>query len=274
MESNFWDFNGIDFPWSEFIEESIDLSDEEIQTKFIDVLQLHLNGAHALDSPRGLPFYQQYRYLLQLLSLDANMTIDIHSSSNNAIDHLYYFPHQKEAMPLFLMNYGIMCGEGGYSGNSFNETFLQPWLKLQDLFAASDRKINLDRQSWTLELGNGMDVDAKTVKHGFQGITNYLYHQGILATIPQEPVKDFKTESYLAKNIREYHAIAGGIITDVAPLGTKIKEGEQLYALMTFDKDGSCPREKIVRSLERGVVFDCLSNYSVHQGDCVVSLLT
>ena len=44
-----------------------------------------------LRSPRSATVSRQYRYQLQSLCLDADYVIDIHSSSNQAIDYTFGF---------------------------------------------------------------------------------------------------------------------------------------------------------------------------------------
>lgn len=86
--------------------------------------------------------------------------IDIHSSSNQAIDYLFCFQSREESAKAFLLDYGILMNE--YDGDTFDEAFMKPWLALEKKLAFG-KEIQFDMDSWTLEFGSGMQINGDYV---------------------------------------------------------------------------------------------------------------
>ncbi len=227
----------------------------------------------AINSPMGVPFREQYRYQLQSLCLDADYLIDIHSSSNQGINYLYYFSGREESARLFLLPAGILLDR--YDGDAFDEAFMKPWLSLEECFADCGREIRFDVEAWTLELGTGLRILPDSVAKGMRGIKNYLTHKGILS-LPNFPVDAlsyhdvrFTATSKLAR----YYAPQGGMVQPIVSLGAVVEVGQPLYRLLSFDKRQPEPQAQVIHAEQDGLIFDMAINQAANQGEYVLGIL-
>ena len=156
-----------------------------------------------------------------------------------------------------------------YDGDAFDEAFLKPWLALEKELANLGRTIEFDIESWTLELGSGMAMNADSVTKGFKGITNYLAHKQML------PGKVNASEITLVskQKINSYYAPTGGMVQSRLPLTTRVNSGEQIYQLLSFNKQGTTPEVISVQAETSGIVFDISTNQCVNQGEYVMDIL-
>jgi predicted deacylase len=270
----FWDYEKQCEDLEAFAKSQVNLDLADIRKNYLErILSSFSKQLEKMHAPSGLPFSERYRYHLQSLCLDANYVIDIHSSSNQAIDYLYCFQSREESAKAFLLDYGILMND--YDGDAFDEAFMKPWLALEKSLAELGKDIKFDIESWTLELGSGMQMNPDSVKKGVLGIKNYLVQKGILE------LSDFplaSTTSHLVNftdksQIKKYYAPAGGMIRSRVELGSSIKEGQPLYQLISFNKQAELPRIIDICAETDGVVFDVSTNYAVHEGEYVLSVM-
>ena len=225
-----------------------------------------------INQPSSAPLFEQYRYQLQSLSMDANYLIDIHSSSNQCIDYLFCFPgQQQESANYFQIDYGILMDT--YDGDAFDEAFMKSWLALEKKFEQAGRKIIVDRESWTLELGSGMTIHPNSVKTGVQGIINYLVKKGILH-LPNYTLTSQKIMLVSRKNIKSYYAPTGGMIQNRLSLEDQVKKGDKIYEILSFNKQGNLPEIVNVYAEKDGFIFDISTNDSVNQGEYILDVFS
>ncbi|MGK7938735.1 MAG: succinylglutamate desuccinylase/aspartoacylase family protein [Crocosphaera sp.] len=131
--------------------------------------------------------------------------------------------------------------------------------------------MTVDRESWTLELGSGMEMQPKSVTVGVAGIKNYLVNKGVLKL---ENNEQQKTEITLVsrQQIKNYYAPTGGMIQNRLSLETFVKKGDKIYEILTFNKQGKLPEVIHIDAENDGFIFDISSNYSVNQGDYVLAI--
>jgi predicted deacylase len=210
---------------------------------------------------------------LQSLCFDANYVIDIHSSSNQAIDYLYCFQSREESAKGFLLDYGILMNE--YDGDAFDEAVMKPWLALEKKLAELGKEIKFDVESWTLELGSGMQMNPDSVKKGIFRIKNYLAQTGILKLrgFPLEGTASHPINFTLKSKIKKYYAPAGGMIQSRVPLGSSIQAGQLVYQVLSFNKNGELPKLVDVCAETDGLVFDVSTNHAVNEGEYVLSVM-
>jgi uncharacterized protein len=267
----FWDYERECSDLLEFARSQINLEPEVIQQNYRHKIQSAWQEELAeIKQAKSVPFSQQYRYQLQSLCLDADYVIDIHSSSNQAIDYTFCFPERAENARYLLLDYGVMMTE--YDGDAFDEAFLKPWLALETQLNNLGKNIKFDLESWTLELGGGMTINTDSVTRGFQGIKNYLNHKQIL-TIP-EPAIAHPVTLVKKDKIDSYYAPTGGMIQSRSPLGTKIKAGQKIYQLLSFNKQQKLPEIIDICAETDGLVFDISTNQCVNQGEYVMDILS
>lgn len=270
----FWDYEKECENLEAFAQSQVDFKPNVIRKNYLEKIQLSFRKQlEKIQAPSGLPFSERYRYQLQSLCLDANYLIDIHSSSNQAIDYLYCFDSREESAKAFLLDYGILMNE--YDGDAFDEAFMKPWLALEKNLAILGKNIRFDIESWTLELGSGMQMNPESVKNGVLGIKNYLVQKGVLE-LPDLPMKstDFHSVKLTSKSeIKKYYAPAGGMIQNRVSLGSSIKAGQLLYQLIIFNKKKELPLLIDVCAETKGLVFDVSTNYGVNEGEYVLSVM-
>lgn len=270
----FWDYEKECKDLEAFAKSQIDFEADDIRKNYLERIQSSFQKElEKIQSPIGVPFSERYRYQLQSLCLDANYVIDIHSSSNQAIDYLYCFQSREESAKGFLLDYGILMNE--YDGDAFDEAFMKPWLALEKKLAALGKEIKFDVESWTLELGSGMQMNPDSVKKGFFRIKNYLAQKGVLNLrgFPLESTASHPIHFTIKSQIKKYYAPAGGMIQSRVELGSSIESGQRVYQLLSFNKTGELPQLIDVCAEANGLVFDVSTNYAVNEGEYILSVM-
>ncbi len=270
----FWDYEKQEDDLEAFAKSQINLDPASIRNNYlIKIKQSFDQLLEKIQSPSGVPFSQRFRYQLQSLSLDADYLIDLHSSTNQGLDYLYYFRDREASAKYFLLNQGILLDD--YDGDAFDEAFIKPWLALEDTFKRLGRAIKFDIEAWTLELGSGMQMNLDSVEKGVRGVKSYLVQKGVL-NMPEftsadaaSPEMTFKSKSRIIK----YYAPAGGMIQSRVKLGTVVKAGEQIYQLLSFNKSGNLPTVIDVVAEQTGLVYDISSNQAMNEGDYVLAIM-
>ncbi|WP_250123071.1 succinylglutamate desuccinylase/aspartoacylase family protein [Chroococcidiopsis sp. CCMEE 29] len=270
----FWDYEKQGDDLEAFAQSQINLDPVAIRNNYlIQIKQSFDKLLEKIQSPSGVPFSQRFRYQLQSFSLDADYLIDLHSSTNQGLDYLYYFRGREASAKYFLFNQGILLDE--YDGDAFDEAFIQPWLALEDTFKRLGREIKFDVEAWTLELGSGMQMNPNSVEKGVRGVKNYLVQKGVLAmpgftsADAASPEMTFTAKSRVIK----YYAPAGGMIQSRVKLGTVVKAGEPIYQLLSFNKSGNLPNVIDVVAEQTGLVYDISSNQAMNEGDYVLAII-
>ena len=253
---------------SEFARSQLNLPAAEIRRNYLtEIKQAWAKELEHLSLPSSATVSRQYRYQLQSLCLDADYVIDIHSSSNQAIDYTFGFRERIDSFKYLLLEYGLLMDR--YDGDAFDEAFLKPWLALERELANLGKEIKFDVEAWTLELGGGMVMNPGSVATGFSGIINYLTYKQMLTG-----VANTKNVTLVDKHrINSYYAPTGGMVQSRLPLATKVKSGEKIYQLLSFNKQGTTPEVITVHAETSGIVFDLSTNQCVNQGEYVMDIL-
>jgi predicted deacylase len=223
-----------------------------------------------LRSPTGAPLSEHYRFHLQSLCLDADYLIDVHSTSNQGLDYLYYFAGRAESAKLFGLEYGILLDR--YDGDAFDEAFMKPWLALEQCFAKLGRSLQFDREAWTLELGTGMQMKPASVQKGVVGIQNYLVQKKMVQAVEMPPTLS-KPQMHFASTsqIQKYYSPFGGMVSPRVALGDAVQQGQVLYHLLSFNKQALPPTRVEVVAQQNGIVYDLASNQAVNMGEYVLA---
>jgi predicted deacylase len=270
----FWDYEKECEDLDDFAKSQINLEPAEIRTNYLKCIQTAFKKQlEKIQAPSGLPFNERYRYQLQSLCLDANYVIDIHSSSNQSLDYIYCFQSREESAKSFLLDYGILMNE--YDGDAFDEAFLKPWLALEKKLAELGKPIQFDMDSWTLELGSGMQINSESVKKSIFRIKNYLARKEVLklSGFPLETTPSHHVNFTSKSEIKKYYAPAGGMIQSRVKLGSLIKAGQLLYQLLKFNKNGELPILIDICAEADGLVFDVSTNQAVNEGEYVLGVI-
>ncbi len=266
----FWDYEKQTEDLTEFAQSQINNNPEVIRNNYLaKIKQAWQQELERINQPSSVPISRQYRYQLQSLCLDADYLIDIHSSSNQAIDYTFGFKEKIASAKYLLLEYAILMKE--YDGDAYDEAFLKPWLALEKELAILGKEIHFDVESWTLELGAGMSMNPTSVAKGLAGIKNYLSYKQIL--LLSQPVATTAITIVPKDKINSYYASTGGMIQSRLPLKTRVKAGEQIYQLLSFNKQGQRPEIINVYAETQGIVFDISTNQCVNQGEYVMDIL-
>ncbi|MEL6927642.1 MAG: succinylglutamate desuccinylase/aspartoacylase family protein [Cyanobacteria bacterium J06600_6] len=264
----FWDYEQEADDLGEFARSQLDLPVAEIRRNYLaKIEQAWEQEQKRLSLPRSATVSRQYRYQLQSLCLDADYVIDIHSSSNQAIDYTFGFRERLDSIKYLLLEYGLLMDT--YDGDAFDEAFLKPWLALERELSSLGKEVKFDVEAWTLELGGGMVMNPDSVALGVRGIKNYLtYKQMLPGTADTSSVTLVNKQK-----INSYYAPTGGMVRSRLPLTTKVKSGEPIYQLLSFNKQGKTPELITVQAETSGIVFDISTNQCVNQGEYVMDIL-
>ena len=269
----FWDYEKEGDDLAAFAESQLTFDPDVVRKNYlIRIKQSFDKLVEKIHSPSGVSFSERFRYKLQSLSLDADYLIDLHSTSNQGLDYLYYFRHREPSAKYFLLEQGILLDD--YDGDAFDEAFIKPWLALEDSFKQLGREIRFDVEAWTLELGSGMQMNPDSVEKGVRGVKNYLIQKGILA-IPEFATADTACHEMTftsTSQITKYYAPAGGMIQSRVQLGTTVKAGERLYQILSFNKAGDLPTLIDICAEQAGLVYDVSTNHAVNEGEYVLTI--
>jgi hypothetical protein len=268
----FWDYTQAGEDLRDFAQSCLDLEIGTIQQRYRERIQNRfLSLGDRLRSPLGSPLRDHYRFHLQSLCWDANYLIDLHSTSNQGLDYLYYFHRREDSAQCFGLDYGILLDD--YDGDTFDEAFMKPWLALEQCFSQLGRTLKFDIEAWTLELGTGMQILPHSVTQGVAGIQNYLKAKGVVTTLSSSPPPQ-AAQMYFTRTsqIQKYYAPYGGVINFSVALGTVVEPGQVLYQLLTFNKQSHPPATLDICAAQPGIVYDIASNQAVSTGDYVLGL--
>lgn len=266
----FWDYEKQGEDLVGFAQSQIGLPLDTIRANYLTKIRQSFNQlTKKINSPSSVPLSEWFRYQLQSLSLDTDYLIDLHSTSNQGLDYLYYFHRRELSAQYFLLEQGILLDD--YDGDAFDEAFIKPWLALEDIFKQLGREIRFDIEAWTLELGSGMQMNSESVAKGVRGVKNYLVYKGVLAIAVDTASQAMSFTP--ASQIIKYYAPVGGMIKSRVELGTVVQVKERLYQILSFNKAGDLPTLIDVCAQQGGLVYDVATNHAVNQGEYVLAIM-
>jgi len=271
------DWNRIFWDWEQehqgaraFAEKHRESDRATIQQAYRQLIRQHFQAElAALNLPVGMPVHERYRTRLQQLAVDADVVIDLHSSSNQGLVYTYYFRDRAGAVPYFDLDFAILLDE--FDGNAFDEAFINPWLELEQAFADLGRSLRFAAEAWTLELGTGMKLEAVAVERGVRGVLNYLRQRDILQDGQarfQQPVPLTRTSQ-----LTKYYATTGGFVQNRVAIGSWVAQGEVLYELLCLNKTGQLPKTVTVEAQAPGLVYDLSTNEAISEGEYVMAVM-
>lgn len=265
----FWDYEKENPNLEIFAQSQIEFSEKIIRENYLQEIQKSFaTKKELIGKSRGISYSKKYSYILQSLCLDANYILDIHSASIESLDYLYCFETREKSAEYLLFDYAVLLNK--YDGDAFDEAFLKPWLALEKELKKLGRKVIFDVEAWTLELGSGMKMNPQYIAKGVAGIKNYLQYKKIL-NLSTKIIS--KKVNYISKNnFQSYYAIEGGMIQKMPKIGSKINQGDKLYEILTFNKQGRLPTIIEVISEDQGLVVDVSSNEAVNQGEYLLGI--
>ncbi|PAX51761.1 succinylglutamate desuccinylase/aspartoacylase domain-containing protein [Brunnivagina elsteri] len=270
----FWDYEKEADDLTAFAKSQFPLNIEVVRQNYLTIIKKEFAKLlEKINCSSCVPYTQKFRYILQSLSLDADYLIDLHSSSNQGLNYLYYFYNREESAKLFWLDFGILLNE--YDGDAFDEAFIKPWLALEKCLQQLGRDIQFEIEAWTLELGTGMQIIPDAVMEGVRGVKNYLISKGVLRNtgLLLEEQKNRKMFFKNRSDVRKYYAPAGGMIQSRIKLGSLVKTGDRIYQIICFNKSGNLPKVIDIFAEVDGLVYDTSINQSVNEGEFVIGII-
>ncbi|MBD2506037.1 succinylglutamate desuccinylase/aspartoacylase family protein [Nostoc muscorum FACHB-395] len=270
----FWDYEKEADDLVAFTKSQLHIDLEVVRQNYLTIIkQSFAKILEKINSSSGVPYTELFAYKLQNLSLDADYLIDLHSSTNQALDYVYYFQNRENSAKYFLLDFGILLNK--YDGDAFDEAFIKPWLALEACFKELGREIKFDVEAWTLELGSGMQMNPDSVSKGIRGVKNYLVQKGVLEVSNlSDGIKTHDMTFASSSNRKKYYAIAGGMIQSRIELGSTVKAGDKLYQILSFNKEGQLPTVIDVCAHYDGLVYDVATNQAVNEGEFVLGIVS
>jgi len=267
----FWDYEKETKDLFGFAQSQLNFQADVVRHNYLNLIQekfVQLSEKNNRQS--SVSYTDRFSYQLQSLSLDCDYLIDLHTSTNEGLNYLYYFRDREISAKFFLLDFGILLD--AYDGDAFDEAFIKPWLALESCFKKLGRDIKFDVEAWTLELGTGMKIKPDSVEKGLRGIKNYLKYKGVLnianiTALSGEMI--FKDRTKVIK----YYAPVGGMVQGRVELGTQVKSGDRLYQILNFNKEGQLPRVIAIYAERDGLVYDASINEAVNQGEFVMGVI-
>ncbi|NCN27372.1 hypothetical protein GW915_07330 [bacterium] len=250
------DFDGL-------IEDFSGLSIGELDDRFKTLIQESLNKKRVELSQYGLSYNQQLCLLLQQQASKADIVLDLHCDTQS-IEHVYAasFELDKAKDLEFPVIYEIPEKFGG----ALDEACFMPWVNLS-------KALNLPNpvESYTLELGCEELWDSSLAAEQGGRILSFLAKRGVVAggdSLKSEPV-----ESFVAKleKLRKYRSPVGGNIEYYKKPGERVKVGDLLAKIHSFDQNGL--KSHSIAARRSGLVMAHLSTSICLEGMKVIQVL-
>ncbi len=267
----FWDYETQGDDILAFAKTHLDSDLDTIQQTYRQtILTRFAQLADQIHSPAGVPQDEKYRFCLQSLCLDADYVIDLHTSSDQGLDYVYYFRDRAASATLFLLETVVLLDE--YDGDAFDEALIKPWLALEKYLAILGKPLRFDVEAYTLELGSGMQLNPASVAKGVRGLKNYLTAKQMLHLPITPSIQPHPTTFTQRSQLRRYYAPGGGIVQARVPLGAMVQAQQRLYQLLSFNKEGTLPVVLDIYAECSGRVYDVATNQAVNEGEYVIGV--
>jgi len=224
-----------------FAEQYIGSCDSEIEKKFKQLIltQIEKKLEHNVF---GLTTGQRIAYQLQRLAHQADLVLDLHTGPISS-KHLYCPEYCRDSAYYFDIPHTLII-PNDFDGALDEATFC-PWWTLQEEFRILGRELSinggdLNKESFTVELGSQEQIDLDVAHQDALGILSYLNYKGVLV---EQHSGDFKPKSMIRYGcyLKDYKALyspMGGMVNYVAEFGQPLAAGEPLAMILRMDNYG------------------------------------
>ena len=182
----------------------------------------------------GLTTGQRIAYQLQKLAHQADIVLDLHTGPISS-KHLYCPEYATESASYFNIEHTLLI-PNAFDGALDEATFC-PWWQLTDAFEAEGRKINFNKESFTVELGSQEQIDLDVALTDAKSILCYLQHKGVINSEVFIPEVMTRYACYL-KHYKAFYSPMGGMVDYLAEFGKPLKAGEPLARILRMDNYG------------------------------------
>ncbi len=165
----------------------------------------------------------QLALILQELSFDSDIIIDLHTAWGTAPQYVYSYEDYIENTKKFNIENIILLENENFSG-VFDESHLYPYFANKNKI----KDFKLPKQVFTLELGSDCTVNDKDVESGFYKLMSYLSSEKIVKNIDQNDIAVKKFDICELNNFIYYNAPKGGLLVWKKNENEHVKKGETI----------------------------------------------
>ncbi len=259
---------------SPFAQQNIDLSDEEIEVNFKQLLldQIEQKLEHNI---WGLTTGQRIAYQLQRLAHQADFVLDLHTGPISS-KHLYCPEYAQQSAEYFNIEHTLLI-PNDFDGAMDEATFC-PWWTLQQAYQDLGRNIKMgqgsfEKESFTVELGSQEQIDLDVAKQDALSILSYLQYKGIIAATKYQPEKMTRYACYL-KDYKAMYSPMGGMVDYLADFGKPLAAGEPLARILRMDNYGDGEALHSVSLEQKVIPILHFASASVNQGTELYKVFT
>lgn len=182
----------------------------------------------------GLTTGQRIAYQLQKLAHQADIVLDLHTGPISS-KHLYCPEYAKSSASYFNIEHTLLIPLA-FDGALDEATFC-PWWELTNAFETAGKKVNFNKESFTVELGSQEQIDLDVALTDAKSILCYLQHKGVINSDLFIPDVMTRYACYL-RHYKAFYSPMGGMVDYLAEFGTPLKAGEPLARILRMDNYG------------------------------------
>lgn len=250
----------------QFVKDNAKKNFHDLQLSFKKYLKDQYKKTYKEKSTYGLSIENKLSLVLQKLSLDADLVVDLHSAGQNQ-PHAYTFPNLIQVSKYFGIQHILELPTNEFTG-AFDEAAYIPWVKIKILFEKIlGKEIALENEAFTLELENDNQVSSLKTDQYVKMLWNYLQYKKVLAG--KAHVSGVSFFSCNISDYVKYSAPIGGLVEPLVSVGQKIKKGEALVLIHSITSE----KVHAVIAVEDCVVNSFPVSKVVFEGEPVIGIL-
>jgi predicted deacylase len=203
---------------------------DRIKAAFRSEIKAALNRLEESSSVRGMDYRVHFALQLQKLSYDADFVMDLHTG--DLAPRYLYSPAYALSSAIYFQIPNVLSMPNHFGGAFDEVNFCPWWMLLEELHAAGRTDIQLDVESYTVELGSLLSIDFDNMEKDAERILNYLKHKKMIsgnAVLPKEPIYCSDMKDYVS-----YCAPASGLLIFPHQPGAFMKKGEIAGEILTM----------------------------------------
>lgn len=203
---------------------------EDIKASFRSEIRQSLNRLENDSSIRGMDYRTHFALQLQRLSCDADYVLDLHTG--DIAPRYLYAPSYALPSAVYFHIPHVLSMPNRFGGSFDEVNFCPWWMLIEELQAAGRTDIQLDVESYTVELGSIEAIDTTEMERDAERILNYLKHKKVIsgnAIPPQEPIHCCDMKDY----VTYYSPISGLAIISHAP-GAFLKKDQKAGQILSM----------------------------------------
>ncbi len=200
---------------------------------------------------------------LQLLSFDADILIDLHTSWGKAPHYIYCYQDQKEKAKQFGIENIFFLNEKAYEG-VFDESVLFPFVKNKKKI----KNFKLPKQVFTVEFGADCSLDKENINTSFLEVLSYLSSEKLISQSSEKKKQTFTIS--LNSGFNYYYAPHGGLLVWNIKPGEVFKKGQILCEIHSLQTE----TVTFVKAQTPGKLVIQFNSHAVHEGQKICKVMS